>query len=305
MMKELLRTYLKYLEIEKNASRLTVKAYKTDLEQLNAFLANQLPEENDLAAVTRSHLRLWLSEISSGNPSRSTLQRKIASIRSFFRFLYKRGHLPTNPALHLITPKSDHKLPKAVHTNEIMRLLNQEEPEDSDSSTIAWHHQKMAILELFYSTGMRLAELAALDVSHVDFGQKQVKVMGKGAKERIIPFGSGALEALEVHLRTRTSLSTALQHTDALFLTVKGKRLYPRAIQRLVKLELSRHTEATQQSPHVLRHSFATHLLNNGADIRVIKELMGHSSLKSTQIYTSISTQKLKEIHKQAHPRAE
>jgi len=305
-MKDLISTYIRYLGLERNASNHTKMAYKTDLLQLYTYLTKTIGDDFDADTVSKVHLRGWLAEMSSAKVSRATIQRKIASVRSFFKFAYKRGFIGKNAAHYLVSPKSEKRLPKVIDVNDLSRMLNQDEIITDDIHLNAWDNQKRAILELFYSTGIRLSELTGLDLVHVDLKLSQVKVLGKGAKERIVPFGVAAREALEKHQHTRKILyNKSNEYTDAMFLSVKGKRMYPRAVQRLIKAELSRFTEAQQQSPHALRHSFATHLLDNGADIRVIKELLGHSSLKSTQVYTSTSSQRLKEIYKQAHPRAE
>lgn len=305
-MKELISTYIRYLSIEKNASEHTKKAYQTDLLQLCAFLEEELGEGAGAETITRTHLRAWLGFISTKNRSRATLQRKIACLRSFFKFAYKRGHITRNPAQHLISPKSEKRLPKVIAAEELSGLLNKERNGAGDPNQQATENQNAAILELFYSTGIRLSELTGLNIADVDFHQNQIKVLGKGARERIVPFGSAAREAMQIHMNTRHCLlKSSSDQTNAIFISQSGKRIYARAVQRMVEKELKQNTEAIQTSPHALRHSFATHLLDNGADIRIIKDLLGHSSLKSTQVYTSASSKRLKEIYNQAHPRAE
>lgn len=305
-MKEAIQTYLRYLSIEKNASVHTIKAYQTDLQQLCEFVAETFPSEAEITDITRTHLRAWLAGLNANAASRSTLQRKIACIRSFFRFLHRRGLTTSNPAIHLVSPKPERRLPKTVDVTQLGTVLNQPEAETTRERDHAWQVQSAAIMELFYATGIRLRELTGLNTEHLDLEKHQIKVLGKGSRERIVPFGSAADEALRNHLNTRADLlSGSESEHQALFLTIKGKRIYPRAVQRIVEKKLAEHTEARQTSPHALRHSFATHLLDNGADIRVIKELLGHRSLNSTQIYTSASASRLKEIYKQAHPRAD
>jgi len=305
-MKEAIQTYLRYLSIEKNASVHTIKAYNTDLQQLCEFLAETFPSETEITDITRMQLRAWLSGLSASAVSRSTLQRKIACVRSFFRFLHKRGLNTTNPAVHLVSPKPERRLPKTVDATQLGAALNQAQPEPAGDRDHAWQVQASAIMELFYATGIRLRELTGLNTDHLDLDKHQIKVLGKGSRERIVPFGSAADEALRSHLNLREYLLIDPgSDPGALFLTIKGRRIYPRAVQRIVEKKLVEHTEARQASPHALRHSFATHLLDNGADIRVIKELLGHRSLNSTQIYTSASASRLKEVYKQAHPRAD
>lgn len=323
-MKQIIETYLRYLKIERNASKHTLEAYRRDLSQLHDFLESQFGDlVGELGSVNRLHLRAWLSDQSKQNLKRSTLQRKIASLRSFFKFAYRRGYVDQNIAVHLISPKSEQRLPKVIAQRDIQRTLDSEELDvdhnaeaetplvrgreaRSDANQTAWLHQTKAILEMLYATGIRLSELTGANISDIDLKSMQIRVTGKGAKQRIVPFGKAAGDALKLHVSTRGQLvKSDSESGEAIFLSKTGKRLYPRAVQRIVKDYLSRYTEARQQSPHAIRHSFATHLLDNGADIRVIKELLGHSSLNATQIYTSTSSQKLKEVHKRAHPRAE
>lgn len=307
-MKEIIDTYLRYLRIERNASPHTLEAYNNDLNQLNSFIDATYSDIEDINNLNRQHLRGWLASLNKKEVKRSTLQRKIASIRSFFKFAFKRGYVNRNIAVHIISPKSEKRLPSTISHNEINQTLNQAIPNDEQDSTHAWNLQTAAIMELLYSTGIRLGELVNLDVEDVDLSASQIKVLGKGSKQRIVPFGQAAHEAITAFNKFRHQLSSnkiTSEVVTPMFMSVKGKRIYPRAVQRMVKQQLTTHTEAVQKSPHTLRHCFATHLMDNGADIRVIKELLGHSSLNSTQIYTSTSSQKLKETYKHAHPRAE
>lgn len=233
--------------------------------------------------------------------AKSSIARKVAAVRSFFKYSFKRGMVEQNPAHLLIVPKKDQPLPKTANSEDLSRMMELA-PGDNPRSA-----QDRAILELFYSTGIRLSELVSLDIDEVNFDLKQVKVMGKGAKQRIVPLGSSSVTALKRHLQTRKELYGTRTDRDArsaLFLAAHGQRIYPRAVQRLVNDYLTRASEVTQKSPHVLRHSFATHLLDRGADIRVIKELLGHSNLASTQVYTHTSVERLKNVYELAHPRA-
>lgn len=304
---------MRYLKIEKNASLHTITAYKKDLEQLTDFLQNNHPDISDIKELNRNHLRSWLVSLNKDAIKRSTLQRKIATIRSFFKYAFKRGIVTKNIAQHLVSPKSEKRLPKVIGAEEIMRTLNSNDfidnaDENMSAKQKAYELQAFAIMEMFYASGIRLSELIGLNLSDVDFKQRQIRVTGKGAKERIVPFGNAASDSLEQFLSYREYLlsnKSSGSDVTALFLTKNGKRMYPRAVQKMVEKKLSEYTEASQKSPHALRHSFATHLLDAGADIRIIKELLGHSSLAATQIYTSTSSQKLKEIYQKAHPRAE
>ena len=305
-MKELINKYIRYLQIERNASPHTLTAYKNDLSQLFEFskqkvIHNQSSDDIDVKEVTRSIIRLWMGDLSQSGMSRNSIARKTAAARSFFKFCFKRGYIQYNPAQLLIIPKKDKTLPHTAAEDDIntmMELVKTDTP---------WGWQERTILELLYGTGMRLSELVNLDTSDIDWNMKQIRILGKGAKERIIPFSGYAEKCLKEHLDNRHFFWDDNSDNDALkavFLTKKGKRLYPRAVQRIVKHYLDLASEVTQKSPHVLRHSFATHLLDHGASIRVIKELLGHTNLAATQIYTHTSVEHLKKVYEQAHPRA-
>lgn len=317
-MKDAIKKYLKYLKVEKNSPHTTISSYKIDLDQLVVFLTDQGFETNDLEAIKKSHLRLWVGFLHNKGLKRSTIQRKIAAVKSFFKYAFKRGLTQQNASQFLITPKSEKRIPKFIGHGDLNKALNDAFDDESkmDSEMLsevspskqASIYQTQAIIELFYATGIRLSELTGLNIDDVDIRQNQVQVTGKGRKQRIVPFGKAAAEAVSTHIRHRKYLlsnKTLAEDVNALFLSVSGRRIYPRAVQRLVQNFLEEHSEATQKSPHALRHSFATHLLDAGADIRVIKELLGHSSLATTQIYASTSSDGLKKIYKTAHPRAE
>jgi integrase/recombinase XerC len=291
-MREPIDRFFKYLSIERNVSPHTVAAYRRDLEQCLAFLTTlyETPlDALDFDTVTKSHLRLWIGELSDRNLKKTSISRKVAAIRAFFRFSHKRGITKSNPAATLLTPKKERRLPTTMPMSGLNNLM--------DGTSDA---QVRAILELFYGTGMRLSELVSLNVSDVDFRLKQVTVIGKGAKQRIIPFGVKAETALTSWLESRVA-----NDTNALFVTPKGRRIYPKAVQRMVGTALLPIAEGAQKSPHVLRHSFATHLLDRGADIRIIKDLLGHSNLAATQVYTHNSVERLKDLYQHAHPRAQ
>jgi len=304
-MKDTVKIFLDYLKIEKNASRHTVISYKTDLNQFMTFCTREFPETDKhgiLPEVDRLTIRLWLGELSESGLKKSTIARKVAALRSFFRYCFKRGYVEKNPAHLLVVPKKDKKIPRVVHSEDISRLMTL--AESVDNARII---QDRALLELFYGSGIRLSELTGLNIKDIDFKLNQIKVHGKGAKQRIVPVGKSALEALQKHLAHRPELFGPRTNEDAqqaVFLAMHGQRIYARAVQRIVHKYLQRVSEVTQKSPHVLRHSFATHLLDNGADIRIIKELLGHASLAATQVYTHISVDRLKDIYQTAHPRA-
>jgi integrase/recombinase XerC len=304
-MEQWIRKYLSYLRIEKNASPHTIFSYQTDLQQFLGFCSAEHQTDTasfEIEKVDRLLIRLWLGALSDDGLARNTITRKVAAIRSFFKYAFTRGAVDKNPAHMLLVPKAEKRLPKTIQPEEIRRMM---ELADGDSPEVI---QDRAILELFYSTGMRLSELTGLNVNDLNFGSNQVLVHGKGSKQRIIPLGGEAIKACKNHLMRRAELFTS--NTDenarkALFITPGGRRMYPRRVQKIVQGYLSKTSEVTQKSPHVLRHSFATHMLNAGADIRIIKEFLGHANLSATQIYTHTSTDRLKQIYSQAHPRAE
>jgi len=304
-MKESIEKYLSYLNIERNYSRHTITSYRNDLLQLLDFVAEEqqiIPMKVELHSVDRLTIRLWMGELSEKGISRNSIARKVAAVRSFFKYCFKRGYVQKNPAHLLIVPKKEKRLPVTVTHGDIQNMM---ELADDNTPEI---QQERAILELFYSTGIRLSELVNLDVNDVDVRKSQVTVLGKGNKQRVIPIGKKAVEAYKNHLKTRTELLTSASENDdkkALFVATRGGRIYPRKVQRIIEKYLTKTSEVTQKSPHTLRHSFATHMLDAGADIRMIKEFLGHTDLNSTQIYTHTSMERLQKVYSKAHPRAE
>ena len=304
-MTELISKYLQYLKIERNASVHTINSYGNDLSQLLDFATREFNKESrhvQVDEIDRLTIRLWLGELSENGMARNTIARKVASVRSFFKYCFKRGYIDKNPAHLLIVPKKEQRLPKTVRLTDIETMMNLADGDEPAQI------QEKAILELFYSTGMRLSELTGLNVTDLDLNQRQITVFGKGSKQRTIPLGNKALDACRRHLQTRKKLLTSKSSPDAktaLFIAPEGGRMYPRKVQRIVKNYFLKVSEVTQKSPHTLRHSFATHMLDAGADIRMIKEFLGHANLASTQVYTHISVERLKKVYSQAHPRAE
>lgn len=303
-MKKAIQKYLRYLKIERNASSHTITSYENDLSQFLTFCSAHFDTDEEKVAlnkIERITIRLWLGELSERGLAKSTVARKVAAVRSFFKYCFKRGMIEQNPAHLLIVPKKDKPLPKTASKEDLNRMM---ELAQGNSPTSA---QNRAILELLYGTGIRLSELVNLNEEDINFKLNQIKVLGKGAKQRIVPFGKNVKEALEQHLDTKPQLfgdRTDADARKAVFLAANGQRTYDRAVQRIVKDYLQRASEVTQKSPHVLRHSFATHLLDQGADIRIIKELLGHADLSATQIYTHTSVERLKNVYELAHPRA-
>jgi len=303
-MKKAIDKYLHYLKIERNASAHTITSYENDLTQFLTFCSehfNSDEGEVDINNIERITIRLWLGHLAEDGLAKSSIARKVAAIRSFFKYCFKRGIVEQNPAHLLVVPKKDTPLPKTATVEDLNRMMELAEGNSPRSA------QDRAILELLYGTGIRLNELVQLNEEDVNFTLKQIKVLGKGSKQRIVPFGDRAEEALQNHLQQKEQLYGERTDSDArkaVFLAAGGQRIYARAVQRIVKDFLQRTSEVTQKSPHVLRHSFATHLLDQGADIRVIKELLGHANLAATQVYTHTSVERLKNVYELAHPRA-
>ncbi|MFP8488465.1 tyrosine recombinase XerC [Gracilimonas sp. Q87] len=303
-MKALIDKYLKYLAVEKNASKHTITSYRHDLETFLIFTAgveDTDPEKVDLSSITRLSIRLWLGDLSEKGMAKSTIARKVAALRSFFKYCFKRGHIEKNPAHLLVVPKKDKSLPKTATVEDIKRMM------DAVNTETTRGLQNRAILELFYGTGMRLSELTGLNRTDIDLKQNQVIVKGKGNKQRIIPLGKTVSDVLKEFIEKRPELYGNRTDADAkraLFIAASGQRMYDRAVGLIVEKYFKKTSEVTQKSPHVLRHSFATHMLDNGADIRIIKEFLGHANLAATQVYTHTSIDRLKNVYEQAHPRA-
>lgn len=285
--------FLEYLKFEKRYSKHTLIAYETDLHQFFSFIETQYQLLN-LKELNSSMIRTWLASLKENELESKSINRKISTLKSFTKYLIKNEYLEQSPMAGIISPKNSKRLPSFIEENQLKTLF--EHVEFSDS----WTHQtqKMALV-LFYTTGMRLSELIYLKISQLDFSNKQLKVYGKGNKERIIPLSGEILKAL-----LEFTNSNPTDNKEFVFVTEKGKQLNPRYVYGFVKKYLALITTVKKKSPHILRHSFATHLMNNGAEINAVKELLGHSSLAATQVYTHNSIDKLKEVFKKAHPKA-
>jgi len=286
--------FRKYLEVERNLSPHTCSAYRRDLAEFRAFCKRQgLTTATDLRKVDALLLRRFLAELLKRN-QRSSIARKLSSLRMFFRFLVRENLLESSPAEELSTPKLNRYLPKTLSVDEAHQLM------EGARSTGTLSLRDQAIFELLYSSGLRVSELTGLDVGSLDLAEKLVRVLGKGRKERIVPIGSKAVAALQAYLAERS----AATFEEPLFLNARGGRLTARSVQRNLKTRLIKTGVLKNISPHDLRHSFATHLLDGGADLRAIQELLGHASLSTTQKYTQVSVDHLMSIYDQAHPRS-
>ena len=286
-MKRLLEKFFSYLEVEKNYSTHTVLNYRVDLEEFESFSAGAA-----ILSIDYLHLRNFLAHLKERNLKSRSLARKLSSLRSFFRFLHREGHIKENPSLLLLTPKINKSLPKFLSEEEMVQLI-----EAPNFHKIAGKRDR-AILETLYSTGLRVSELVGLNLNDVDLISNIVKARGKGKKERLVPIGEKAVQALRVYLEGRKV------NSQAIFLNKSGTRLSVRSIRNIINKCILSTSVKMNVSPHVLRHSFATHLLNRGADLRCVQELLGHVNLSTTQIYTHVTTERLKNVYDQAHPRA-
>jgi integrase/recombinase XerC len=293
------RSFLEHLETERNFSPHTLRSYETDLHHFISSLRRR--KISSLVQVDKSVLRAYLSSLLADGLSRRTVARKIACLRSFFRYAKRRHVTNSNPTLTLVSPKLEKRLPSFLDERTTARLF------DVIDTTTPRGRCDAAMLELFYSTGMRLSELVNLNVTDVDLENATVRVTGKGSKDRILPLGRRAAQALKRYLADRSGIGAPASSEDsepAFFLTLKGRRFYPEAVARMVRRRIAMVSEVEKKSPHVLRHTFATHLLNRGAELRAVKELLGHESLSTTQVYTHVSTEQLKKVYRQAHPKA-
>jgi integrase/recombinase XerC len=328
----IIQEFLSYLSNERRFSGHTAKCYGADLQQYGGFLAGYNKSESSgigetensamqaqggentstalenktetslselLVNADSNTVRAYLSQLNEKDYSKSTIARKLATVRSFYKFLIKRGKISSSPTAGLRTPKQEKKLPKFLEYEEVKRLL---EAPDTNNWLGA---RDRAILEILYSTGIRVSELVALNLDDIDFLGEVIHVRGKGKKERIAPIGTNALQAVQHYLQFRSRRAQNNENFDAkrLFVNKHGSKLSTRSVRRKMDKYLKMAGLDPSISPHTLRHSFATHMLNNGADLRSVQELLGHRSLSTTQIYTHLKTSKLKEVYDNAHPR--
>ncbi len=292
-MRHLIDQYAAYLENERLYSDKTVTSYRSDLHQFHDFLERHL-ETNipDPARIDTLTIRLFLGELSDAGAKPRSIARKRSAIRSFFKYLVRRKTIGYNPAQGVKTPKIPRSLPVVLDSETVGDILDLPDPETGKGL------RDRAVLELLYSTGIRLSELTGLRVERIDWSDRTIRVRGKGDKERIVPFGTRAAGAMNSYLKERKSAP------GFAFIGRAGVRLSDRTVQRIVRRYIRSVAEVRKQSPHVIRHSFATHLLDRGADLRAVQELLGHKNLSTTQIYTHVSIERLKKVYATHHPRA-
>jgi len=289
-----LDTFLSYLRHEKRYSLHTILSYQNDLTQFLGYLKEIYSIENP-AEVTHFQIRSWMASMMEAKISPRSINRKISTLKSFYKFQMKQGTVKKNPLLKIISPKTSKRLPVYVEKNATDNLLNETVFEDGFPGI-----RNKLMLDIFYSTGVRLSELINLKESDIDRGRKEMKVLGKGNKQRIIPLDQKLLDSIATYQQVK---SGEFQN-NYLLVTDSGMKLYPKFVYRIVNRFLGLVTTVDKKSPHTMRHTFATHLVDNGADINAVKELLGHSSLAATQVYTHNSIEKLKEAYKKAHPKA-
>lgn len=304
---EAIRRFLEYLEIERNYSSKTIEAYRSDLEGteregsapgFHRHLVRVMGvNEPKLADVTQREVRGYIAELHKRGMARRSIARKLASVKSFMKFSMARELISVNPARLVQTPKLERRLPTVLDADEARTLMELPDRQAPGGTRDA------AILELLYSTGIRRAELCGLAVGDVDMSARTLKVLGKGGRERVVPFGEHAADAIRLYLSRRRELPRA-DSTPQLFLADSGRPLAGTDIYKIVRQYMSNVTEQKKRSPHVLRHSFATHMLDGGAGLREVGEMLGHASLASTQVYTHVTVERLKAAYAGAHPRA-
>ncbi|MFH1784194.1 MAG: tyrosine recombinase XerC [bacterium] len=301
-MKKYIQEFINYLKVEKNASPYTIRSYRNDVSQLEDFVnTDKSLRVREVEDITYHVLRHFLAQLQKKSYSKRTLVRKISSLRMFFKFLSRQGYIKSNPTTYIVSPRLGRKLPDFLEVAEIEELLSI----PKTGSFIGLRDR--ALLEVLYTTGIRAGELVGLNLEDVDYLGGVMKVRGKGRKERLVPLGKGAVFMLREYLEARDKLIEGQTKSDygrSLFLNAKASRISSRSIRRRISYYITLTGIKKKVSPHTLRHSFATHLLNAGADLRSVQEMLGHVSLSTTQIYTHVTTERLKKVYDKTHPRA-
>lgn len=295
-MLNILSVFIDYISFEKRYSVKTVQAYTNDLEQFFSFIENTF-SLTSIQEIKHLHIRNWISTLSDNSISARSINRKISTLKSFYKFLQKNNYVTQNPMSKVIAPRVAKKLPIFINESTLTKINTDI---DTENDYVSFMHG--LIVEILYQTGMRRFELLNIQISDIDFAQYQLKVLGKGNKERIIPLNKSLCNLLNTFIEERNKI--AIGHSY-LFSLPNGKPLYEKYIYMAVKKELAKYTTMENISPHVLRHTFATHMLNRGADLNAVKELLGHAGLAATQVYTHNTIERLKDVYKKAHPKGE
>ncbi len=291
-----LHSFLEYLAIEKRYSRHTLTSYQKDLEQFQSFVDDEL--NCGLDEVGRNDVRMWIVSLQKSDYDARSINRKITALRSFYKYLQRIHSFKNNPTLYIKQLKTEKKLPVFVREEEMEELFSSAYEMKDYNDVLDW-----MMMRVLYDTGMRVSELIGLNEEDVDRSKKQLKVLGKRNKERFIPVSDFLLNELDAYIKEKREL-LIMEERSPLFLTPRGKKLYPKFVYSSINSYLSKVTTITKRSPHVIRHTFATHLLNKGAELNAIKDILGHANLSATQVYTHNSITTLKEVYKKAHPKA-
>jgi len=294
---EEIEKFISYIKFEKRYSAYTISAYENDLAQYHKFIVQKFDVPVLMSEYT--HIRAWIVFLGVKNISKRSINRKITTLRSFFKYYKSKGEIATNPTIKINLLKTSKPLPLYVEEDNMEDLFNANLFSVDYKGVLS-----RAIIELLYSTGMRVSELVNLKNQSIDWHHKQLKVLGKRNKERIIPLSIQTIEILHLYIKAKEEAFNTIADDSYFFLGVKGKKIYSKFVYRIINYYLGLVTTIKKKSPHVIRHTFATHMLNNGADLNAIKEILGHASLSATQIYTHNSIENLKNVYKQAHPKA-
>ena len=284
--------FIKYLSAEKRLSEHTITSYSTDLDQFSIFLFEEYQISEEVTEISFQIVRSWIASLLEKGVTPRSVNRKISTLKTYFKFLIRENVISESPMLKIIAPKSKKRLPVFIEENQIENLLNEVE---FDEGFIG--ERDKLIIELFYVTGIRLSELINIKIFDINFSNSLIKVLGKRNKERLIPLSINIVNELQTFVK-KYNLN------NYLFTNLGGTKVYTKLVYRVVKKYIAKISSVNKKSPHILRHTFATHMLNNGADINAIKELLGHANLSATQVYTHNTIEKLKTVYKQAHPRA-
>jgi len=291
-------SFIDYLKFEKRYSPHTIASYNNDISQFSFFIAKTYTGIT-IDKIGHNHIRSWMVELVNNSISSKSINRKISSLRSFYNYLMKQAIVSKNPTLKIVTPKIAKRLPEFIQERNIAKIFDNIIDGDFED------FRNRLIIELFYSTGIRRIELINIKDGDIDSSLCTIKVLGKGNKERIIPLSKNLLLRIERYIKLRAEFFEDSHYDEIFFVTSKGSKMYPKLVYNIVRKYLSDVTTSSKRSPHILRHTFATHMMNGGADLNAVKELLGHANLAATQIYTHNSIEKLKEVYKKAHPKSE